>query len=211
MYPYKLDRNPYPSSPTPTLIDAKILGGKRHKDAKSALLSCIGDLYSKVQSGEATDKDFRLVTVIQDVGSGKTHLALHTKGLKEVNDSSVVSYVDMSQVSPRNMHSLYSAMLAGFTDEYVTSLRTALVKTLVDKAERNVGVAKKIFNYGFMDSIAGRSITEKANQLLRNELVPNFSAITETLKAELAPVEIAIAKLAIEGKFRADAQSVASL
>ena len=211
MYPYKLDRNPYPSSPTPTLIDAKILGGKRHKDAKNALLSCIGDLYSKVQSGEATDKDFRLVTVIQDVGSGKTHLALHTKGLKEVNDSSVVSYVDMSQVSPRNMHSLYSAMLAGFTDEYVASLRTAMVKSLVEKAERNIGVAKKIFNYGFMDSITGKSIAEKGNQLLRNELVPNFSAITETLKGELAPVEVAIAKLAIEGKFRADAQSVVSL
>ena len=211
MYPYRLDRNPYPSSPTPTLIDAKILGGKRHRDAKSALLSCIGDLASKVQAGEATDKDFRLVTIIQDVGSGKTHLALHTKGLSEVNDNAVISYVDMSQVSPRNMHSLYSAMLAGFTEEYVSAIRLALVKSLVDKAERNIGVAKKIFNYGFMDSIAGRSVAEKGNRLLRNELVPNFAAIDETLKTELAPVEIAIAKLAIEGKFRADAQSVASL
>ena len=211
MYPYRLDRNPYPSSPTPTLIDAQILGGKRHRDAKSALLSCIGDLYSKVQACEATDKDFRLVTIIQDVGSGKTHLALHTKGLREVNDNAVISYVDMSQVSPRNMHSLYSAMLAGFAEEYVSSIRVALVKSLVDKAERHIGVAKKIFNYGFMDSIAGRSVTEKANQLLRNELVPNFAAIDETLKGELSPVEVAIAKLAIEGKFRADAQSVASL
>jgi hypothetical protein len=211
MYPYRLDRNPYPSSPTPTLIDAKILGGKRHRDAKNALLSCIADLASKVQGGEATDKDFRLVTIIQDVGSGKTHLALHTKGLREVNDNAVVSYVDMSQVSPRNMHSLYSAMLAGFTEEYVAGIRLAIVKSLVDKAEKNIGVAKKIFNYGFMDSISGRNIADKANQLLRNELVPNYAALDETLKAELAPVEIAIAKLAIEGKFRADAQSVASL
>jgi hypothetical protein len=211
VYPYRLDRNPYPSSPTPTLIDAKILGGKRHRDAKNALLSCIGDLSSKVQGGEATDKDFRLVTIIQDVGSGKTHLALHTKGLSEVNDNAVVSYVDMSQVSPRNMHSLYSAMLAGFTEEYVGAIRLALVKTLVDKAERNIGVAKKIFNYGFLDSLTGKSLAEKGNQLLRNELVPNFAAIDETLKGELAPVEIAIAKLAIEGKFRADAQSVATL
>ena len=97
MYPYNLNHNPYPSSPTPTLIDAKILGGKRHKDAKAALISCISDLYSKVYSGSATDKDFRLVTMIQDVGSGKTHLALHTKGLKEVSDSAVVSYLDMQQ------------------------------------------------------------------------------------------------------------------
>ena len=165
MYPYRLDRNPYPSSPTPTLIDAKILGGKRHRDAKNALLSCIADLASKVQGGEATDKDFRLVTIIQDVGSGKTHLALHTKGLREVNDNAVVSYVDMSQVSPRNMHSLYSAMLAGFTEEYVAAIRLALVKSLVDKAEKNIGVAKKIFNYGFMDSISDRNIADKANQL----------------------------------------------
>lgn len=211
MYPYRLERNPYPSSPTPTLIDAKILGGKRHKDAKAALLSCTADLFSKVKTGEATDKDFRLVTIIQDVGSGKTHLALHTKTLQEVNDICAVSYVDMSQVSPRNMHSLYSAMLAGFSDEYVGSLRKSIVNDLVQKAERNMGNAKKIFNYGFLDSIAGRTIANKAELLLRNELTPNFSAISDALKGELAPVEIAIARLAIEGKFRADAQSVSSL
>ncbi len=211
MYPYKLERNPYPSSPTPTLIDAKILGGKRHKDAKAALLACIDDLYSKVRSGEATDKDFRLVTVIQDVGSGKTHLALHTKGLNEVNDVSAVSYVDMAQVSPRNMHSLYSAMLAGFTDEYVNLLRKAIVSDLAERAERNIGSSKKIFSYGFLDSITGKSIKDKADQLLKNQLTPNFGAVTDTLSAELAPVELAIAKLAIEGKFRADAQSVLTL
>jgi hypothetical protein len=211
LYPYKLDRNPYPSSPTPTLIDAKILGGKRHKDAKTALLACIGDLSSKVSAGNATDKDFRLVTVIQDVGSGKTHLALHTKGLKEVSDAAVISFVDMSQVSPRNMHSLYSAMLAGFTDDYVASLREAIVMYLADKGDRDGGFAKKIFNFGFMDSISGRTARDKAEQLLRDELTPNYSAITETLKCELSPVETTIAKLVIEGKFRADAQSVASL
>lgn len=211
MYPYKLDRNPYPSSPTPTLIDAKILGGRRHKDAKAAMLSCISDLYSKVSAGSATDKDFRLVTVIQDVGSGKTHLALHTKGLKEVSESAVVSYVDLSQISPRNMHSLYSAMLAGFTDEYSTRLRQAVVHYLQEKAERNIGSAKKIFNYGFMDSLAGRTMADKAAQLLRNELVPNYAAISETLGKEFAPVEVAILKLVIEGKFRADAQNVATL
>ena len=211
MYPYKLDRNPYPSSPTPTLIDAKILGGKRHKEAKAAMLSCISDLYSKVSAGTATDKDFRLVTVIQDVGSGKTHLALHTKGLKEVSDSTVVSYVDLSQISPRNMHSLYSAMLAGFTDDYSTRLRQAVVNYLREKAERNISRAKKIFNYGFTDALTGKTLEDKAAQLLRNEIVPNYAAITDTLGKEFSLVEIAILKLVIEGKFRADAQNVATL
>ncbi len=211
MYPYKLDRNPYPSSPTPTLIDAKILGGKRHKEAKAAMLSCISDLYSKVSAGTATDNDFRLVTVIQDVGSGKTHLALHTKGLKEVSDSAVVSYVDLSQISPRNMHSLYSAMLAGFTDDYSTRLRQAVVDYLREKAERNMSSAKKIFNYGFMDSLTGKTLADKAAQLLRNEIVPNYAAITHMLGKAFSPVEIAILKLVIEGKFRADAQNVVTL
>ena len=211
MYPYKLDYNPYPSSPTPTLIDAKILGGKRHKEAKAALLSCVSDLYSKVSAGTATDKDFRLVTVIQDVGSGKTHLALHTKGLKEVSDCAVASYVDLSQISPRNMHSLYSAMLAGFTDDYAAKLRQAVVKYLQEKAERNISSAKKIFNYGFMDALTGKTLADKAAQLLRNEIVPSYVAITETLAKEFSPVEIAILKLVLEGKFRADAQNVATL
>jgi hypothetical protein len=212
LYPYKLDHNPYPSSPTPTLIDARILGGKRHRKAKAALMACISDLASKViASGSATDKDFRLVTVIQDVGSGKTHLALHTKGLKEVSDNAVVSYVDLSQISPRSMHSLYSAMLAGFTDDYITTLRQVVVKYLQDRAERNIRSARKIFNYGFMDSLKRRTLKDKAAQLLRNELVPNYSAIDQTLSKEFSPVEIAILKLVIEGKFRADAQNVATL
>jgi len=48
MYPYKLMQNPYPSSPTPTLMDARVLGGTRHKDAKKAILNCISELTSKV-------------------------------------------------------------------------------------------------------------------------------------------------------------------
>jgi hypothetical protein len=211
MYPYKLDRNPYPSSPTPTLIDARILGGKRHRDAKAALLSCVSDLYSKVSSGSATDKDFRLVTMIQDVGSGKTHLALHTRGLSEVSENAVVSYIDMAQISPRSMHSLYSAMLAGFTDDYVAMLRQYAVKYLQSKAEREGGIAKKIFNFGFLDSITGKTVADKAALLLRNELIPNYDAVDEALGKEFTPVEIAIIKLLIENKFRADAQNVATL
>jgi hypothetical protein len=211
LYPYKLDCNPYPSSPTPTLIDAQILGGKRHKEAKAAMLSCISDLCSKISAGTAIDKDFRLVTVIQDVGSGKTHLALHTKGLKEVSDSAVVSYTDLSQISPCNMHSLYSAMLAGFTDDYIAILRKTIVNYLLQKAEQNVASAKKIFNYGFIDLIKGKSLADKAAQLLRNEIVPNYAAIDQAINKEFSPIEITILKLVIEGNFRADAQNVSTL
>jgi hypothetical protein len=211
LYPYKLDRNPYPSSPTPTLTDAMILGGKRHKEAKAAMVSCISDLRAKIGMGTPTDKDFRLVTMIQDVGSGKTHLALHAKGLKEVSDSAIVSYADLSQISPRSMHSLYGAMLAGFTDEYVAILRKTVIDYLLQRAEQKVPNAKKIFNYSFIDVIKGKNLAEKAAQLLRNEIVPNYAAIGDTLCEEFSSIEITILKLVIEGNFRADAQNVATL
>jgi len=211
LYPYKLDRNPYPTSPTPTLIDAQILGGRRHKEANAAVLSCISDLRSKISTGIATDKDFRLVTVIQDVGSGKTHLALHTKGLKEVVETTVVSYTDLSQISPRNMHSLYGALLAGFTDEYVSILRKTVVNYLLRKAEQNVEGARKIFNYGFIDRIMGTSLADKAAELLRNEIVPDLALIDKTIDEEFSQIEITILKLVIGGNFRADAQNVSSL
>ena len=211
MYPYKLDRNPYPSSPTPTLTDAMILGGKRHKEANAAMVSCISDLRAKIGMGTPTDKDFRLVTMIQDVGSGKTHLALHAKGLKEVSDSAIVSYADLSQISPRSMHSLYGAMLSGFTDEYVAILRKTVIDYLLQRAKQNVPNAKKIFNYSFVDVIRGKSLADKAAQLLRNEIVPNYVAIGDTLCEEFSPIEITILKLVIEGNLRADAQNVATL
>ena len=211
MYPYKLDRNPYPSSPTPTLSDALILGGKRHKEAKAAMVSCISDLCSKIGVRTAIDKDFRLVTMIQDVGSGKTHLALHTKGVKEVSDSAIVSYIDLSQISPRSMHSLYGAMLAGFTDEYVAALRKTVIDYLLQRAEQNAPSAKRVFNYSFIDFIKGKSLADKAAELLRYEIVPNYAAIDDTLSNEFSSIEITILKLVIEGNFRTDAQNVTSL
>jgi hypothetical protein len=210
MYPYELTQNPYPCSPTPTIIDAQILGGNRHKEAKAAVLSCIEDLYSKIV-GIPTDKDFRLITLIQDVGSGKTHLSLHIRGLQELSNNAVISYVDLSQVLPRDMHSLYKAMLEGFTDDYVNDIRRSVVYFLKDKAEQNIKDAKKIFHYGFFDQIKGRNLGKKAEDILQNKIIPNSSDIHSVLKKEFSSIEISILKQLIEGKLRANAYNVSSL
>jgi hypothetical protein len=210
MYPYELTQNPYPCSPTPTIIDAQILGGNRHKEAKAAVLSCIEDLYSKIV-GIPTDKDFRLITLIQDVGSGKTHLSLHIRGLQELSNNAVISYVDLSQVLPRDMHSFYKAMLEGFTDEYVNDIRRSVVYFLKDKAEQNIKDAKKIFHYGFFDQIKGRNLGKKAEDILQNKIIPNYSDIHSVLKKEFSSIEISILKQIIEGKLRANAYNVSSL
>jgi hypothetical protein len=210
MYPYHLTLNPYPCSPTPTIIDAQILGGKRHNEAKAAILSCIEDLYSKIV-GIPTNKDFRLITLIQDVGAGKTHLSLHIRGLQELSNNAVISYTDLSQVSPRNMHSLYKAMLEGFTDDYLNEIRRSVVYFLKEKAEQNIKDAKKVFHYGFLDLIKGKSLGAKANDILQNKLIPNYPNIQNVLRKEFSTVEISMLKLIIEGKLRVNAYNVATL
>jgi len=167
MYPYKLIQNPYPSNPTPTIEDTQILGGNRHKEGKSAVLSCIDDLFSKIKGG-ATEKDFRLITVIQDVGSGKTHLAFHIRGLQQVLGSAVISYSDLAQISPRSMHSICGALLRGFNDEHLNDLRKKVIYYLKDKAERNIKNARKIFGYGFFDSLMGKKLEDKVEKFLQN-------------------------------------------
>jgi hypothetical protein len=102
-------------------------------------------------------------------------------------------------------------MLAGFTDEYIAILRKTVVNYLLKKTEQNMASAKKIFNYGFIDFIKGRSLADKAAQLLRNEIVPNYNALCQTFDKEFSPIEITILKLVIEGNFRADAQNVSTL
>jgi hypothetical protein len=210
VYPYGLTQNPYPSSPTPTLIDAQVLGGRRHKEAKKAVLSCIEDLNSKV-SDIATDRDFRLVTLIQDVGSGKTHLALHIRALKEICNNAVISYVDLSQVFPRDMDNIYSALLSGFDKEYIDSLRKAIVYYLRDKAERNNKQAKKIFKLGFIDFLTKKNFSIKAQQILDGRMVPDYFAIDQVLTTEFSVVEASVMKLIIEGKFGDHAGNIKSM
>jgi hypothetical protein len=210
VYPYGLAQNPYPSSPTPTLIDAQVLGGRRHKEAKIAVLSCIDDLSSKV-TGIATDKDFRLITLIQDVGSGKTHLALHIRGLQKICNNAVISYVDLSQVFPRDIYSLYGAILRGLDKEYINSLRKAIVYYLKDKAEQNNKRAKKFFNNGLVDFITRKSISNKAKQILDGTMVPDYSAMNQALIGEFSAAEVYVMKLIMREKFRDDAYKIRNM
>ena len=202
MYPYKLIQNPYPSNPTPTVEDTLILGGNRHKEGKSAVLSCIDDLSSKIK-GDATEKDFRLITVIQDVGSGKTHLAFHIRGLQHLLGSAVISYSDLAQISPRSMHSICAALLRGFNDEYLNDLRKKVIYYLKDKAEQNIKNARKIFGYGLLDSIIGKKLEDKVEKFVQNNgHVLDSDAVDKVLTQEFSAVEVSVLKLIIEGKFR---------
>jgi hypothetical protein len=143
LYPYGLKLNPYPSSPTPSYSDCQILGGMTHKDAREAIVTCIFDLFAKVNGSNTTDKDFRLITMIQDVGSGKTHLAYHIKSMPDLAEKTVTSYVDLSQVSPRDIHNIYDSVLGGFSHDDVEGLRRNILYFLCKKADSNGSLVRK--------------------------------------------------------------------
>ncbi|MEM2759708.1 MAG: hypothetical protein QXU32_06255 [Nitrososphaerales archaeon] len=197
MYPYNLKDNPFPSSPTPTLMDARILGGPRHKDSKQAILNCIKELSSKVSNEKsASERDFRLITVIQDVGAGKTHLALHIKATQE---GIICSYVDLSTISPKNLTSLYSALIDGFSDDYVKELKTAVVDYVKQRSLSGDRLAKKVFRPPFF---GGKSIETLAEEVLRGKRLPDIHALNEFLIGEFSVDERAILKQVMFDDFR---------
>ncbi len=210
LYPYGLEQNPYHGSPTPRMSDSLILGGKRHKEAKSAMLSCISDLHSRIGNG-LQDNDSRLVTIIQDVGSGKTHLTLHIKGLPDLARTSVISYADLSQIFPRTVQSVYNAILTGFDDQNILELRKAILYFLKQEAESNVRGAKKIFRFSVIDSFFGKSIHSKAQQIIDNKLTPDYAAADQVLRNKLSIIENNIANSILRNRLRDDVYNVETL
>lgn len=180
-YPYGLTHNPYPSSPTPTEKDAQILGGTRHVQAKESILECITDLYRQSSKHQSNDNDFRLITVIQDVGCGKTHLALHIKGLR-LRQNIESTYVDLATISPKTKESLYDAIIAGFNKSTFEELREIFLKDICEKADKGNLLAKKALDYRFFDKLFGTTIQDKTDDILDNKKTHS----SENLKKYLA-------------------------
>jgi len=180
-YPYGLLHNPYPSSPTPTEKDAQILGGTRHIQAKESILDCIKELYRNSTQHQSNENDFRLITLIQDVGSGKTHLALHIKGLR-LRQNIESTYVDLVTISPKTKESLYDAIIAGFNKSTFEALREKLLKNICEKADKGDSQAKKALGYRFVDKLMGTTIQDKTDDILSDKKTHSI----ENLKKYLA-------------------------
>ena len=200
MYPYNLNKNPFPSSPTPNLEDAQILGGKRHQESRNSILTCIEDLVKQTETSDSREK-FRIITVIQDVGSGKTHLTLNIK-ISGINEKAIISYLDMSQIYPKNIPSIYQSMISGFEPEYLYNLKKELLYYIKDLIKSDNKIAKKIFKLGFFESISGRGIDNKILQILENRLQPDLGYIDNILgEEEFSKNDISTIKTIIQNQF----------
>jgi hypothetical protein len=199
-YPYGLKANPYPSSPTPTEQDAKILGGTRHIEAKETITECISDLYKKITRKNSTDNDFRVITLVQDVGSGKTHLALHVKTLKTRQDI-ITTYVDLSTISPKTNESIYSALIHGFNKELFSDLKQKFLMQICDKAQKGDILAKRALGYGIIDKLKGITMKQKTEDILYDKQLAPKEALERYLGANYDSHEATLVKNIIFNSF----------
>ena len=190
MAPYNLTVNPFPSSPTPTLSSANILGGKRHIAALNSIKDCLNELNLKLNSTEPLNEDlFKIISVIQDVGSGKTHLTLHMRTLSEINDKSIISYVDLTQVQPREIDNFFHSIVRGFGKEYYDSIKVKLIDYLKDSYVQNPKLVKKIVKYGFFDSLNGNSISDKIEQMGERKIRISYEHLFELMSNDFTKIE----------------------
>ena len=201
MYPYNLALNPFPSAPTPGESDTLLLGGRRHKEAKLAVISCIEDLTKKIHEDHGS-KQFRLVTIVHDVGSGKTHLALHLRSCRELLDKAIVSFSDLSQLYPRTTKGIYKAMIGGFSKNYINEIRYAILHHLRQRAEADDDKkARKIFRYTMWDKMKSTSLEKKMQLIMDNKTSYDETALKETLADHFSTLEIYMIQSILSNRF----------
>jgi hypothetical protein len=150
--------------------------------------------------------------MIQDVGSGKTHLAFHIKGLPDLFEKAVTSYVDLSQVSPRDIHNIYDSILGGFSPDDIESLRRNILYFLCKKADSHGSSVRKAFNYGFLDSLSGnKHLKQRAEEILKGKHKLNFQYVSEVLATEFSEIQIEIINSLLEDRLRSDVEKIRSL
>lgn len=198
-YPYGLNVNPFPNGPTPSLRDTKIFGGKRHKDSLKSIIRCVQDISIKANeinkkpfsSSSLSEEDiFRIITLIQDVGSGKTHLSMFMKTIKEITGKAIISYIDLAQVHPRAIDTIFNAIVKGFSKDYFDSVRNTILEYIENQYPDHPKVVKKIIKYGFFDTLNGNSIEEKMQQLYDKKIQPSFDNLFGLLKKDFTEIEI---------------------
>ncbi len=191
MTPYNLNTNPFPSSPTPTVYNARILGGKRHNNVLNSIKCCLDDLSGKLSNQNLYNEDlFKIITMIQDVGSGKTHLTLHMKTLNEFQEKSIISYTDLTQVQPRDIDNFFHSIVSGFGKDYYDSVKSKILDYLRENFTHNPKLVKKIIKYGFFDAMNGNSVSEKLEQMAQKKMSLSYEHLIELMSKDFTKIEI---------------------
>ncbi|MDQ6723429.1 MAG: hypothetical protein M3Z01_04100, partial [Thermoproteota archaeon] len=147
----------------------------------------------KLNDRAYSDEDlFKVVTIIQDIGSGKTHLTLHMRTIPEIDDKAIICYVDLAQVHPREIDTIFSSIIKGFDSGYFKAIFEKFVGYLEHKYSESPKLVKKVIKYGFFDTLNGNPIESKLKQLLEKKNQPSFTHLFQLLSHDFSKAEIQI-------------------
>jgi hypothetical protein len=132
--------------------------------------------------------------------------------LQDLFEKAVTSYVDLSQVSPRDIHNIYDSILGGFSHDDIDSLRRNVLYFLCKKADDYGSSVRKAFNYGFLDNLSGnKHLKQRAEEILKGKQKLNFQYVSEILSSGFSELQIEIIKSLLEDRLRTDVLKIRSL
>jgi hypothetical protein len=172
-YPYGLKINPFSHVPTPSLTAAKVLGGRRWKEIKERILICVNELKESMLKGQ---KNFSIVNIVGPLGTGKTHLALHMKILRDEFDC---AYIDLTRIEPKDLQNIYLSIIKELGEGFFHELRNKIVLNIGDRAERGDKSARKVLRIGIMDRIFRRRPTRIAKEVIEKRRSIDTYALRE--------------------------------
>lgn len=161
-----------------------------------------------------SEKDLRVVTIIQDVGSGKTHLALHMQTVEEMSAKSVISYVDFSQISPRSKTVILNSILDGFREEDLDSLRSTLIGLIMASRHdrEKAKLVKRLFKHGLLSEIKGESLEDKIGFLLQRRIkIRDEATLNELLGKNFTDLEKKLIYYVLNDEMKDWASTIVSL
>jgi hypothetical protein len=127
-------------------------------------------------------------------------------------EKAVTAYVDLSQVSPRNIQNIYDSILGGFSHDDVESLRRNVLYFLCKKADSHGSSVRKAFNYGFLDNLSGnKHLKQRAEEILSGKHTLNSQYVSEVLATEFSDLQNEIIKSLLEDRLRSDVEKIRSL
>jgi len=172
-YPYGLKINPFSHVPTPSLTAAKVLGGRRWKEIKERILICVNELKESMLKGQ---KNFSIVNIVGPLGTGKTHLALHMKILRDKFDC---AYIDLTRIEPKDLQNIYLSIIKELGEGFFHELRNKIVLNIGDRAERGDKSARKVLRIGIRDRIFRRRPTRIAKEVIEKRRSIDTYALRE--------------------------------
>jgi len=134
--------------------------------------------------------------------------------VEEMSATSVISYVDFSQISPRSKTVILSSILNGFREEDLEALRSTLIGLIMASRHdrERAKLVKKLFKHGLLSEIKGESLEDKIGFLLQKRIkIRDEATLNELLGKNFTELEKELIYYLLNDEMKDWASTIVSL